>query len=153
MKKHPGMDKIITNTNNRCRTLFKCQIESGDWGKYNLIIMLQNSATFMAGFGLHKILPFYYSAGNTITFVPCILEEEHFLIQQVTPQKYCHWWSSLLWCDSVSLVECFLTFCRKARLPSFSFKTFRKHSPNNKASHPRWYQSLAKPMGEPQISQ
>ena len=62
------MDKIITNTNNRCRTLFKCQIESGEWGKYNLIIMLQNSATFMASFGLHKILPFYYSAGNIITF-------------------------------------------------------------------------------------
>jgi len=89
-KRYPGTDKIIRNTNNRCRTLFKCQIGSGDWGKYNLIIMLQNSATFMASFGLHEILPFYYSAGNTITFMPCILEEEHFLIQQVTPQKYCH---------------------------------------------------------------
>jgi len=31
------MDRIITNTNNRCRTLFKCQMESGDRGKYNLI--------------------------------------------------------------------------------------------------------------------
>ena len=85
--------------------------------------------------------------------MPWILEEEHFLIQQVTPQQYCHWWSSFLWCDTVSLGEHFLIFCKNTGLPSFSFKTFRKRSTNNKASHPRWFQSPAKPLWEPQISQ
>jgi hypothetical protein len=165
-KRYPGMDRIITNTNNRCRTLFKCQMESGDRGKYNLI----RESTILSGEvqSYHYASEFCYiygkfwttlnsslllSAGNTSIFMPCILEEEHFLTQQVTPRQYCHWWSSLLWCDTVSLGEHFLTFCRNSGLPSFFFKTFRKHSPNNKASHPRRFQSSAKPLWEPQISQ